>query len=178
MPTYVDLFTRELKKIYGYEDIRMYNAGLPGATITWGADYASEYNNPLKPDLVIIDFGMNDFWRLSPDEFKGYMQKIISKVKSANPNVEFLLISNMEFDPDYIIGTDKNRAFYINNMRGYSTVLQRLETTGIITLDMTTLSRYLYQYKKAKDCIANPLHPNDYLARWYAQALSSLFKKT
>jgi len=25
--------------------------------------------------------------------------------------------------------------------------------------------------KKAKDRIVNPLHPNDYLARWYAQAL-------
>jgi lysophospholipase L1-like esterase len=175
MPTYVDLFAHELKKIYRYDDITMYNAGLPGAIVSWGAMYADQYINPIKPDLVIIDFGMNDFWRYTPAEFKGYVQMIISKVKAANPNAEFLLLSNMNFDPAYILDSDKNKPFYTTNMQGYNPMLQQLETTGIIDLDMTTLSDFIYQRKKAKDCLVNPLHPNDYLARWYAQSMVALF---
>jgi hypothetical protein len=175
MPTYVDLFANRLKKAYHYNDIKLYNAGLPGSVVSWGAQYAGQYINPIKPDLVIIDFGMNDFWRYTPEQFKGYIQTIMIKVRARNPNVEFLLLSNMKFDPDYILDSDKNKLFYVSNMEGYSKVLQHLETRGVINLNMTEISDVIYQKKKAKDCIVNPLHPNDYMARWYAQGLSALF---
>jgi len=175
MPAYVNLFTDALKKKYDYDDIVLYNAGLPGAVVSWAAAYADKYINPVKPDLVIIDFGMNDFWRYKPEEFKSYVGTIIDKIKSVNPDASFLLLSNMKFDPDYVLVTDKNRQFYLSNMEGYSKVLKQLETTGIINIDMTTLSDAIYHRKKAKDCIANPLHPNDYLARWYAQAMIAAF---
>ena len=174
MPGYVDLFCYQLKNKYGYSNIQVYNAGLPGAAVDWGAMYAADYINPVRPDLVIIDFGMNDFWRYTAAQFKGYIQTIIDKVKTQNPNAEFLLLSNMLFDPDYILASDKNKSFYEKNLLGYNLVLQQLESTGIVNLDMTTLSGFIYRYKKAKDCIANPLHPNDYLARWYAQAMVRL----
>ncbi len=174
MPTYVDLFARELRKKYRYSDIKLYNAGLPGAAVDWGAQYADKYINPLNPDLVIIDFGMNDFWRITPEQFKGYIETIISKAKATNPKVEFVLLSNMKFDPDYILDSDKTKTWYQANMEGYSKVLKELEKTGMINLDMTTLSDAIYHLKKAKDCIENPLHPNDYMARWYAQGLAQL----
>lgn len=123
---------------------------------------------------MIIDFGMNDFWRYTPEQFKGFIQTIISKVKAGNRDVEFLLISNMKFDPDYILDSDKNKTFYVSNMEGYSHVLKDMETKGMICLDMTNLSDAIYSRKKAKDCIVNPLHPNDYMARWYAQGLAQL----
>jgi lysophospholipase L1-like esterase len=175
MPTYVDLFANRLKKAYHYTNIELFNAGLPGAAVDWGARYAGQYINSVKPDLVIIDFGMNDFWRLTPEQFKGYIETIMSKVKAKNPKVEFLLLSNMKFDPDYILDSDKNKSFYVSNMEGYSKVLQQMETKGVINLNMTAISDFLYQKKKAKDCISNPLHPNDYMARWYAQGLAALF---
>ena len=174
MPSYLELFTREIRKQYGYADIELTNAGLPGALVSWGAAYAEKYINPVKPDLVILDFGMNDFWRYTPAEFKKYTQTIIDKVKAGNAKTSFLLISNMDFDPDYILSSDKNKSFYTSNMQGYKRVLQELETMGIINLDMTTLSDAIYRRKKAKDCITNPLHPNDYMARWYAQCLAAL----
>ena len=83
----------------------------------------------------------------------------------------------MDFDPEYILNSDKNKKFYADNMQGYKKVLAAMETKGINNLDMTSLSDIIYKYKKAKDCIANPLHPNDYLARWYAQTMVSLFYK-
>jgi hypothetical protein len=35
---------------------------------------------------------------------------------------------------------------------------------------------FLYSHKKAKDCLVNPLHPNDWLARWYTQEMIALVK--
>src|SRR6202012_692934 len=51
MPTYVDLFARQLRKMYHDAGVKLYNAGLPGSTVDWAAQYAAQYVNPLKPDL-------------------------------------------------------------------------------------------------------------------------------
>jgi len=177
MPTYVDLFARQLGKANHNPNIRLYNAGLPGSRVDWGAQYADKYVNPLKPDLVILDFGMNDFWSFTPEQFKGYMETMMRKIRASNPNVEFILLSNMKFDPDYVLDSDKYKSFYTGNLEGYSHVLQALQTKSVVNADMYAISSYIYDQKKAKDCIANPLHPNDYLARWYAQVLSALLIK-
>ena len=177
VPNYMDMMVYGLKKRYGYTGIKLYNAGLPGSTVDWGARYADQYINPLHPDLVIVDFGMNDFWRLTPLAFKGYIQDILHKIRLANPSVEFLLIANMRFDPAYITDRDKNKAFYVGNMQGYRDVLESLQGPGVVMLDMNTISEALYTRKKAKDCIANPLHPNDYMSRWYAQGLLETLRR-
>ena len=174
MPSYVELFVRQLRKAYHFSSIKFYNAGLPGATVDWGANYAEKYINPLKPDLVLIDFGMNDFWRLTPDRFKEYVSTIMNKIRSGNPKVEFILLSNMKFDPDYILDSDEHKSFYQSNLEGYSRVLEQMQAQGAVNLDMYSISDAIFQIKKAKDCIANPLHPNDYLVRWYAQGLAAL----
>jgi lysophospholipase L1-like esterase len=177
MPPYADLFVHQLRKEYHYDDITLYNAGLPGAYSDWAAQYTDQYINAFEPDLVILDFGMNDFWKYSPEQFKSQILKIIEKCRGHNRNVEFLLISNMNFDPDYIKPGNTYKTFYETNLTGYNTVLQSLCNKGIINLDMTTISNEIYNIKKAKDCLANPLHPNDYLARWYAQGMAALFIK-
>jgi len=171
MPTYVDLFAEGLRWRFPRASVKLYNAGLPGSTVSWGAQYVSSYVNPLRPDLVVIDFGMNDFWRMTPAEFGDSVRSIIRQVRAVWPEAEFLLLANMKFDPDYVLDSDKNKSFYVGNLAGYRDVLVGLEGPGIVLADMTTLSGVIYGRKKAKDCIANPLHPNDYLARWYAQAM-------
>jgi lysophospholipase L1-like esterase len=174
MPTYLDLFADGLRWRYPRADVRLYNAGLPGSTVSWGAKYVSNYVNPFQPDLVVIDFGMNDFWRMPPAEFGDSVRSIIRHVRAAWPAAEFLLLANMIFDPDYVLDSDSNKAFYTGNLAGYRDVLREMEGPGVVMLDMTTLSDAIYRRKKAKDCIVNPLHPNDYLARWYAQGMIAL----
>lgn len=171
MPTYVDLFALGLRWRYPAADVRMYNAGLPGSTVDWGAKYVSSYVNPLHPDLVIIDFGMNDFWRMKPAEFGDSVRSIIRQVRAANPEAEFLLVANMKFDPEYVLDSDSSKSFYTGNLAGYRDVLAGLEGQGVVLFDMTTLSDAIFLRKTARDCIVNPLHPNDYLARWYAQGM-------
>jgi hypothetical protein len=60
-------------------------------------------------------------------------------------------------------------------MYGFLTQLKSIENTGIAVFDMTTLSDTIYKRKGAIHCHSNSLHPNDYLARWYAQGLAELF---
>ncbi len=185
MPTYMDLFATGLRWRYPRALIGLYNAGLPGSAVDWGAKYVSSYVTPLKPDLVVIDFGMNDFWRMRPAEFRDSVRSIIRQVRAVRPETEILLLANMKFDPDYVLDSDPNKGFYTGNLAGYRDVLAGLEGprvegkvagtgvqgAGIVLADMTTVSGVLYSRKKAKDCIVNPLHPNDYLARWYAQVM-------
>jgi lysophospholipase L1-like esterase len=171
MPTYMDLFATGLRRQYPRASVQLYNAGLPGSTVNWGAQYVSKYLNPLEPDLVVIDFGMNDFWRMKPDEFGDSVRSIIRQVRAGRPGAEFLLLANMKFDPDYVLDSDPNKGFYKGNLAGYRDELASLEGPGVAMMDMTTLSDAIYKRKKAKDCIVNPLHPNDYLARWYAQGM-------
>lgn len=174
MPTYMELFVHGLRRRWPRSAVTLYNAGLPGATVDWGAKYAAQYINPLHPDLVVLDFGMNDFWRMPPVEFRDSIQSIIHTVSSAWPAAEFLLLSNMKFDPDYVLDSDSNKNIYTGNLAGYHDRLKELEAKGVIGLDMTHLSDAIYRRKKARDCIVNPLHPNDYLARWYAQGMIEL----
>jgi lysophospholipase L1-like esterase len=171
MPPYMDLFADGLRWRFPRAKVQLYNAGLPGSTVSWGAQYVSSYVNPLEPDLVVIDFGMNDFWRMPPAEFRDSVASIIRQVRAVRPGAEFLLLANMKFDPDYVLNTDSLKAYYMGNLAGYRDVLQGLEGPGIVMTDMTTLSNAIYAVKKAKDCTVNPLHPNDYLARWYAQGM-------
>ena len=171
MPTYMEMFVQGLKQRYPQTPVTLYNAGLPGSTVAWGAQYAEYYINPLHPDLVVIDFGMNDFWRMPPAEFGDSIRTIIRKVRLTDPAAEFLLLGNLKFDPAYVLDSDTTKAFYTGNLAGYATELRKLEGMGVVMLDMTDISEAIYQRKKAKDCIVNPLHPNDYMARWYAQGM-------
>jgi lysophospholipase L1-like esterase len=170
MPNYVSLFMSRFCGRYHVMG-RLENAALPGSTVAWGAEHAEQYVNPLHPDLVILDFGMNDFWRLTPQAFGDSVRTIMRKVKTANPDVAFLLLANMKFDPDYVLESDVHRAFYMGNLAGYAGELKAMKGPGVAVLDMTGLSAAIYARKKPKDCLVNPLHPNDYMARWYAQGM-------
>jgi hypothetical protein len=174
MPPYVSLFGKAVQARYPRAAVELYNAGLPGSTVAWGTEHAGSYVVALQPDLVLLDFGMNDFWRMGPQEFGDSVKTMMRKIRAGDPKVEFILLSNMKFDPAYVADSDRNRAFYLGNLVGYHAVLRSLEGPGVVGLDMTDISDVLYREKKAKDCIVNPLHPNDYLARWYAQGLVAL----
>lgn len=53
----------------------------------------------------------------------------------------------------------------------YESVLKAMAGPGVQFVDRTAISDAVYAAKKPKDCLNDPLHPNDFLARWYAQSL-------
>jgi lysophospholipase L1-like esterase len=169
MPTWADLFARQLGKIYGNEKIRLFNTGLGGMTAQWGRDNARDAVASLKPDLVLIAFGMNDFWSFSPADFRQNVQDTMAIIRKSRPSVEFILISSIKFDPAYT-----QDPTYVGHLADYAKELHALVGSGVRILDMTAISDAIYQAKSAKDVLADPMHPNDYLARWYAQGLVAM----
>lgn len=164
MPTWPDLVAWQLKKVYGYDGIKLFNASLGGMTSWWAADNARDAVGSLKPDLVFVGFGMNDFWSVSPAEFRTNIEGTMTAVRSRSPKAEFILISSIRFDPAYTADPT-----YVGHMTGYHDALKTLAGKGVCLLDLTALSEYLYAVKSAKDLLADPMHPDDFFARLFAQ---------
>ncbi len=171
MHSYVDLLETALENKFG-SNITMINGSCGGKMVSWIDQYCESMVVPNKPDLVILDMGMNDIWGTTSNvAFKNSMQSCINKIKAANPSTEFILIGNML--PDVASQGAPSNGDVL--MYGFLSQLKSLESTGIAVFDMTTLSDSIYRRKGAKHCHSNSLHPNDYLARWYAQGLAELF---
>jgi hypothetical protein len=90
----------------------------------------------------------------------------MNAIRSVHPATEFLLISSMKFDPDYT-----KEEPYVSNLSGYAIGLRALSGKGVAFFDMTELSRALYSAKSSKDLTTDPMHPDDFLARCYAQGV-------
>jgi lysophospholipase L1-like esterase len=120
----------------------------------------------LHPDIVTIAFGQNDFWGTPADTFANNVSNIIQTVRAKNSRAEFLLVSTLRFDPAYT-----TNATYWQSVGDYETKLKAMAGAGVQFVDMTAISEAIYAAKKPKDCLNDPLHPNDFLARWYAQSL-------
>lgn len=166
MPPYPELFVSRLKELYHDDEVQLFNSAQSGATSDWGARMAGRMVSTLNPDLVIIAFGQNDFWGIPADIFADNISNIIRTVKLKNPRAEFLLVSTLRFDPAYTTNAE-----YWKSVGDYAAKLKNMAGPGVQFVDMTGLSEAVYTAKKPKDCLNDPLHPNDYLARWYAQSL-------
>ena len=166
LPPWPELFVHRLQEIYSDGDIQFYNSAQSGATSQWADKYAVRMVSSLNPDLVIVAFGQNDFWSASADTFASNIANVIKTVRDRNPRAEFLLVSTMRFDPAYT-----TNAQYWNVVGDYADKLKALAGPGVQVVDMTAISQWVFAAKKPKDCLNDPLHPNDYLARWYAQSL-------
>lgn len=166
MPTWADLFVYGTSRMFHNRRIRLYNAALGGMTSDWGRETARSAVASLKPDLVLIAFGMNDFWWMPVEHYRENILAIINTVWSVNPSAEFILIAPPRFDPAYAADP-----LYRARMASYTQALKAFAGRGIAVLDMDAVSGALGVAKKPRDVISDPLHPNDFLARWFAQGL-------
>lgn len=165
-PPYPELFVARLKQIYHDDAIQLFNSAQSGATSDWGARMADRMVASLNPDLVTIAFGQNDFWNIPADTFANNISNIIQIVRAKNPRAEFLLVSTLRFDPAYT-----TNAGYWKLVGEYEAKQKSMVGPGVQFVDMTAISEAIYAAKKPKDCMNDPLHPDDFLARWYAQSL-------
>ena len=166
LPPWPELFVHRLGEIYHNKNFQFYNSSQSGATSQWGKDFAQRMVVSLHPDLVLIAFGQNDFWSISADAFATNITDIMHTVRRENPKAEFMLISTLRFDPAYT-----TNSAYWNAVGEYAEKLKAMTGPGVQFVDMTAISEWVYAAKKPKDCMNDPLHPNDYFARWYAQSV-------
>jgi len=163
---WVTLFVDQLRTQWNDPDIALFNASQSGADSTWAKNMAERMVASLHPDLVLIAFGQNDFWSISPDTFAQNIFAVMNAVRQTSPQAEFLLVSTMRFDPAYTV--DRK---YWERVTEYDARLRAMTTEGIQLVDMTAVSGSVFAAKAPRDCLNDPLHPDDYLSRWYAQSL-------
>ncbi|RYG38836.1 tetratricopeptide repeat protein [bacterium] len=166
LPAWPSLLGRQLRKAYKNEHIEVINTALGGMTTYWAIDNARDAVAALDPDLVILAFGMNDFWSLTPALFAENIRATMKAIRSRRPKAEFVLVAPMKFDPDYT-----SDPTYVGNLAGYADELRKLAGPGVAFFDMTALSGWLQEAKGAKSLLSDPLHPGDFLARLYAQGI-------
>lgn len=166
LPPWPSLVARQLERATGNKQVQLYNMGLGGMNSQWAKDIAKEGVASLDPDLVLIAFGMNDFWAITPDEFQKNIESAMATVRTRRPKCEFVLIASMRFDPVYTADPT-----YVGHFNGFAERLRSMVGLGIALLDMTELTEALYRAKSPKDLETDPMHPDDFLARWYAQGI-------
>ncbi len=177
MPLWTDLVVDRLKKAYPQAKITAYNTAVGGTTSIQGLQNCKASVTEKKPDLVIMGYGMNDGTSsvLTPKVYQSNIINIISNVKeSYSASTDFILIATILPNPEVKLGD----AYY---MEEYEPKLYELEKKGteedggIIIASMTQMHRELLSRKGFFAMTGNNVnHPNDFLARAYAQYILTL----
>lgn len=163
MPRWGDLVASELHRCYGSE-IDYLNPSLGGMISDWGRKTVDGLVSFEKPDLVILGFGMNDVWGpCSAEQFAANTTAMMELIRKQNPAAEFILL--MSFQPN-------SKWMPLEPMQGYLEALNGLEGLGVAVADVWSLHGYLLKHKTYWDMTGNHVnHPNDFIARVYAQVL-------
>ncbi len=164
---YIDSFPimihKHLTERFG--EINYVNTAIGGKNTQWARDTFEENVLSYKPDLLVLAFGMNDGDR-DPDNYYALYREMLCKFARVCPDTPVLLVGTMipNFESDWL----KNQRYHINR-------LYKLEGEykNTAVCDMTRLSSELYEKgKRFRDMTGNNVnHPNDFLARIYAQAI-------
>jgi len=165
-PPYVDLVASGLTAAYG-SAIALHNLASAGWTADQGLADAARVG-ALEPDLVIIAFGMNDSGYAAPEDFAANIAGIMSEVRQAASNAEFVLVSPMLPNPEWHYPV-------LDRFAGYRDALSGLCADGVLLADVTTIWQGLLERKSVYDLTGNGInHPNDFGHRVYADVVLSL----
>lgn len=156
------MVTKHLEDIYSVK-INYINTAVGGMITEWGRDNYEERVNAYHPDLLFLAFGMND-GILEKEKHIALIKEIIDGVRNKNPECDFVLISTT---------IPNNESWtYDGNQKTYYEEYQKIDDPHIAFVNMTKVHLELLKRKRFKDMTGNNVnHPNDFLARVYAQAI-------
>ncbi len=166
MPIYPELVAAQLRASYGGE-VQLVNRAVGGWGVPNGLGDLDQLLQ-VQPDLVIIAYGMNDVGYRNPYAYKDGIQQMISRIQSARPDAEIILVATM-------LGNDQ----WVHTPREmfpkYRDALASLCGEGVTLADMTLLWTEMLSRKRDCDLTGNGVnHPSDFGHRVYASALLSL----
>ncbi|MDR2525579.1 MAG: GDSL-type esterase/lipase family protein [Oscillospiraceae bacterium] len=163
-PAWYELFADDLQDNYD-SDVTVINTSVGNAASGWGAENAADLAANQYPDLAVIAFGMNDgSGGIKTIRYILNTLKIMARVRAQNPNCEFVLVATTLPNPLSTMATGRHEI--------YRPQLLRLAQQGVAVADMTSVHQDILSRKRFEDCSANNSnHPNDFLARVYAQVL-------
>ncbi len=165
-PPFSKLVERHLAESYK-TDVSVQNLSVGGKDTSWAVTVTDDIV-AAEPDLVMLAFGMNDSAGRSKADYKKYLFEVISKVREKRPETEFILISSMLGNKDWI--RLKQDLF-----PEYRNALSELTGPGVALADLTGVWTEFFKIKADRDLTGNGVnHPNDFGHRVYAQAIAAL----
>ena len=168
VPPYADSFPvmiqKKLQNIYG-ATVNVRNVAVGGWATVNGLDAFDQRVLAEKADLMVLAYGMND--RGTPlEQYKQMITDMVARFKQFNPNSEVLLVAPML--PN--VETD-----WLKNQPLFAEKLYELEKeySFVSVADMTQMHwDILGAGKRYRDMTGNNInHPNDFIARVYAQVI-------
>ena len=167
LPIWGKLAASKMERAFG-RPVDFVNTSLGGMDSAWGRENARERVCDYEPDLVALGFGMNDGTAHVPAaEYIRNLRSIMGTVRRSKPDTEFVLISTMLPNP---------KSAFWGTQPDFEPALLGEETVGAAVLNMTQVHRYLLTRKQYWDLTGNNInHPNDFMARLYAQFFCALF---
>ena len=171
IPPFPALFADKIEKTYNAK-IGLENIAVGGTSSAWGVEQSAKYLKEAKPvDLYVVAFGMNDgSGRIPAGEYISNIKKIITGARAIYPTCEFVLIAPMLPNP-VLPGFDGTQRDYAGPLLGLEE-----EFAGVAVANVTEMHDYLLTKKRYQDMTGNNVnHPNDFLARIYAQILLKTF---
>lgn len=180
--SYPEMVRSYMRKRYPAATVNYVNTAEGGTDSNWGND--GKMNHPLDdldggehfktrvldkdPDLLFIAFGMND--GPSVDNYKANVRSMIARAREKDPETEIMLVSGMTANYEAA-------GFYNKDYEAFQSALIELSeefpNVGVSTVLNSVRSlegRSLG--KRFRDWTGNNVnHPNDFMARVYAQTI-------
>ncbi len=164
-----EMITTYLSNKFGYEvdgETRIVNTNTSkgGTGYVWANSNVQDSVINKNPDLVFIGFGMND--RCTVDKYKTGMTTLVNIILEALPNVEIMLVSTTLPNPE--------STKYFCHQEEFEDVLLDIakNKSNVAVVQMTSMHKSLLEKKCFRDMTGSGLnHPNDFLARIYAQTI-------
>ncbi|WP_210713254.1 MULTISPECIES: GDSL-type esterase/lipase family protein [Pseudomonas] len=165
---YVNLVMSAIEKTYPGKFIYRNNSApeISSLNASWWVDTKL---NDKKSDIIILALGMNDSNNTEPDKYKANLENIVKKVRSKNPETQFILASPIRPNP-------KSKIHHHEYLNKYVTALKdiAIENDNIMAIDLTSAWDRANKNKTFYDLTANGLqNPNDYAHRIIAEVIYS-----
>jgi lysophospholipase L1-like esterase len=165
-PAYPELIRAHLEHHYQGK-VTLENLSVGGKDTPWALGMIDKVVE-LKPNLVIVAFGMNDAAGRPASEYQEHIQKLIGSVRERLPECEFILVAPMLGNPDW---TRLKQELFPQ----YRDKLKELTGPGIAVADLTSIWTRFLELKRDWDQTGNGVnHPNDFGHRVYAQVIAAL----
>lgn len=163
---YTDSPSRGEKKIIDY-----INTAVGGQDSLWAnANYRARVLE-FKPDLLFIAFGMNDKTRTAAF-FADKIKTLVNAIKNELPDTEIVLVSTSL--PSREAAAVNTRTPFFGHHDEFEAELVKIaaERSDVCVAKVTSMNAELLKRKRFRDMTGNNVnHPNDYLARLYAQTI-------
>ena len=158
-----DMVASWLEKNYGGK-VEAVNTAVGGMDTQWGLNNVSARVTAHQPDLVVIGFGMNDI-SLTEAAHGALMRQLVDRVRSENPDAEILLVSSMLPNQE-VPWVYQNQPYFEERLEAIGAEL------GIGVAKVTSMHQSILEHTRYRDMTGNNVnHPNDFLARVYAQTI-------